>query len=89
MKNLNIHTIFGILFLFLSTSYSCQNTDQLKKMVKDTKNSMQKDYILEIEKIFDLNNDRKEDIVLVYKPKNVDREIESFDTPVVLLLSQK
>ncbi len=88
MKNLHVHTIFGILFLFLSTLYSCQNTDPLKKLVKDTKSSMQTDYILEKEKICDLNNDRKEDIVLIYKPKNVDREIESFDTPVVILLSQ-
>lgn len=88
MRTLNIHTIFGILFLFLSTSYSCQNTDQLKKMVKDTKSSMQKGYILEKEKICDLNNDHKEDIVLVYKPKNVDREIESFDTPIILVLSK-
>lgn len=88
MKNLYVHSIFGVLFLFLSTSYSCQNTDPLKKLVKDTKNSMQKDYILEKEKICDLNNDQKEDIILVYKPKNVDKEIESLDTPVIVLLSQ-
>jgi len=88
MKNLHIHPIFGILFLFLSTFYSCQNTDPLKKLVQDTKSSMQKEYILEKEKTCDLNNDHREDIVLVYKPKNVDREIESFDTPVIVLLSQ-
>ena len=88
MKNLYVHSIFGVLFLFLSTLYSCQNTDLLKKLVKDTKNSMQADYILEKEKICDLNNDQKEDIILIYKPKNVDREIESLDTPVIVLLSQ-
>ncbi|WP_294288463.1 hypothetical protein, partial [uncultured Chryseobacterium sp.] len=60
----------------------------MKKWVKDTKNSMQTDYILEKEKICDLNNDQKEDIILVYKPKNVDKEIESLDTPVIVLLSQ-
>lgn len=87
MKNLTVHR-FGVLFLFLSTLYSCQNTDPLKKWVKDTKNSMQTDYILEKEKICDLNNDQKEDIILVYKPKNVDKEIESLDTPVIVLLSQ-
>lgn len=88
MKNLHVHTIFGVLFLFLSTLYSCQNTDPLKKLVKDAKNSMQAEYILEKEKICDLNNDYKDDIILVYKPKNIDKEIESLDTPVVVLLSQ-
>lgn len=87
MKNLTVHP-FGVMFLFLSTLYSCQNTDLLKKLVKDTKNSMQADYLLEKEKICDLNNDQKEDIILIYKPKNVDREIESLDTPVIVLLSQ-
>lgn len=88
MKNLHVHPIFGILFLFLSAFYSCQNTDPLKKLVKDTKNSMQAEYLLEKEKMCDLNNDQKEDIILVYKPKNVDKEIESLDTPIIVLLSQ-
>lgn len=49
---------------------------------------MQKDYILEKEKICDLNNDQKNDIILIYNTRNIDTEIESFDVPVILILSQ-
>lgn len=89
MKTVNIHNIAGIAFFLFSITCSCQNLDlKSKKIAEDTKNSMQKDYILEKEKICDLNNDQKNDIILIYKTRNIDTEIETFDVPVILILSQ-
>ncbi|TDO20955.1 hypothetical protein [Pedobacter duraquae] len=89
MKFLNISSLYGITFLFFSTICSGQSTDlKLKKLTERTKKSMQLDYILEKEESCDLNNDQKKDVILVYKPKNIDKELESLDTPVILLLSQ-
>lgn len=84
-----IQNMIRIMFLLFSTVYSCQSNDlMLKKLSENTKKSMQLDYTLQKEEICDLNNDQKKDIILIYKPKNIDQEIESLDTPVILLLSQ-
>ncbi|KQR94389.1 hypothetical protein ASG01_00425 [Chryseobacterium sp. Leaf180] len=84
-----IQNILGMMLFFFSTVYFCQSTDpKLKKISDNTKKSMQMDYTLQKEEICDLNNDKKKDVILIYQPKNVDKEMESFDTPVVLLLSQ-
>lgn len=83
-----IQHITVITLLLFSTVYSCQSSElKLKKISENTKKTMQKDYILQTEKICDLNNDQKKDIILVYNTKNIDKEMESLDTPVVLLLS--
>ena len=89
MKFLTITNLFGITFLFFSAICSAQSTDlKLKKLTESTNKSMQKDYILEKQASCDLNNDQKQDLILVYKPRNIDTEMESLDTPVILLLSQ-
>lgn len=75
-----------ILFLLSISTFSCQNT-RLEKLIKEVKNSKQNEYILEKEKICDLNNDKKNDAILVYRSKNPDKEIETFDAPIVLIVS--
>ena len=90
MKILNIQNTIIIVFFLFSTICSGQNTDlKFKAILENTKKLMQADYTLQNEKICDLNNDQKKDIILLYQPKNVDKEIESFDTPVILILSEK
>ncbi|WP_027388580.1 hypothetical protein [Chryseobacterium gregarium] len=88
MSVLNTKNLFGIAFLLFINNFFSQEIDyKLKKIIANTKKAMQPNYILEKEEICDLNNDNKKDIIFIYKTKNIDKEIETLDSPVILLLS--
>ena len=86
MKTSRFQNILLFKLLLTTGICSCQNT-KIEKLTDDTKNLMSLNYNLEKEKICDLNNDGKKDIILLYRSKNADEEIETLDFPVILLLS--
>lgn len=88
MIYLNTQNIFCIVFLlFINTCSSQKNDANLEKLVKLTKNKMHLNYSLVKEEIGDFNKDNKKDIILIFKSKNNDEEIETLDSPVIVLLS--
>lgn len=88
MIYLNSQNIFCIVFLFFINTCSSQKNDvNFEKLVELTKLKMQLNYSLEKEEIGDFNMDNKKDIVLIFKSKDNDEEIETLDSPVIVLLS--